>query len=51
MNELPAGREIVLVCNAGSRAYDAMCMLQSSKKNTVNLQGGIGGLTRAGIIL
>ncbi|MBU0968081.1 MAG: FAD-dependent oxidoreductase [Proteobacteria bacterium] len=51
MDELPAGREIVLVCNAGSRAYDAMCILQSSNKNTVNLQGGIGGLKKAGIIL
>ncbi|MCK9295139.1 MAG: FAD-dependent oxidoreductase [Desulfobulbaceae bacterium] len=51
LDELPADREIVLVCNAGSRSYDAMCMLQSSSKNTVNLQGGIGGLKRVGIIL
>lgn len=51
IDELPADREIVLLCNAGSRSYDAMCMLQSSSKNTVNLQGGIGGLKRAGIIL
>jgi len=51
IDELPADREIVLVCNAGSRSYDAMCMLQNSNKNTVNLQGGIGGLKRAGIIL
>lgn len=51
LDELPADREIVLVCNAGSRSYDAMCMLQNSNKNTLNLQGGIGGLKRAGIIL
>jgi NADPH-dependent 2,4-dienoyl-CoA reductase/sulfur reductase-like enzyme/rhodanese-related sulfurtransferase len=51
LDELPADREIVLVCNAGSRSYDAMCLLQNSGRNTLNLQGGIGGLKRAGIIL
>jgi len=51
IDELPADREIVLVCNAGSRSYDAMCILQNSNRNTFNLQGGIGGLKRAGIIL
>lgn len=51
LDELPADREIVLVCNAGSRSYDAMCILQNSGRSTLNLQGGIGGLKRAGIIL
>jgi NADPH-dependent 2,4-dienoyl-CoA reductase/sulfur reductase-like enzyme/rhodanese-related sulfurtransferase len=51
IDELPADREIILVCNAGSRSYDAMCMLQTRGRNTRNLQGGIGGLKRAGIIL
>jgi hypothetical protein len=47
-----SAREFVFIFSTvGPSLLDAMCMLQSSSKNTVNLQGGIDGLKRAGIIL
>ncbi|MFZ5759779.1 MAG: FAD-dependent oxidoreductase [Thermodesulfobacteriota bacterium] len=51
IDEVPADREIILVCNAGSRSYDAMCLLQQIRPRTRNLQGGIGALRRMGIVL
>ncbi|MFH1216269.1 MAG: FAD-dependent oxidoreductase [Pseudomonadota bacterium] len=51
IGEVPEDKEIILVCNAGSRSYDAMCLLQTIRPHTLNLQGGVGGLKRAGILL
>ena len=48
IDELPDDKEIILICNAGSRSYDALNILQQSGKNIRNLLGGMNGLLRAG---
>ncbi len=48
IDELPDDKKIILICNAGSRSYDALNILQKSGKDVHNLLGGMNGLLRAG---
>jgi NADPH-dependent 2,4-dienoyl-CoA reductase/sulfur reductase-like enzyme/rhodanese-related sulfurtransferase len=50
--EIPDDKEIILICNAGGRSFEAQVTLAAAGKiNTFNLQGGLGGLKKAGVIL
>ncbi|MEJ2034422.1 MAG: FAD-dependent oxidoreductase, partial [Deltaproteobacteria bacterium] len=52
LDEIPDDKEVILVCNAGGRSFEAQLTLAAAGKNkTLNLPGGIGGLKKSGIIL
>ncbi len=47
--ELPREREIICVCQSGSRSNSAVRFLSSSGYNAVNLKGGMINWLRAGL--
>jgi rhodanese-related sulfurtransferase len=47
--ELPQDREIICVCQSGSRSHSATRHLVSAGYNAVNLQGGMGAWARNGL--
>ncbi|MFZ2089578.1 MAG: FAD-dependent oxidoreductase [Desulfobaccales bacterium] len=48
---VPWDRQIILVCNAGMRSYEALRQLQSQGfTNAVGLQGGVAALKKAGML-
>lgn len=49
MHELPAGGEIIVVCQSGSRSGSATSFLRKSGLNALNLNGGMGAWMRAGL--
>lgn len=52
MDELPADKDLILICNAGGRSYEIQLILRAGRnREALNLQGGIGALKKAGIIL
>lgn len=47
LDEVPKDKDVVLVCNSGTRSYEAQVLLKSAGfKNTVNLCGGMAALKR-----
>ena len=49
--DIPRDKQLILVCNAGMRSYEALRQLRSRGfDNVVALQGGIASLKRAGIL-
>ena len=47
--ELPAGGEIIVVCQSGSRSGSAVNFLRKSGLNALNLEGGMMAWMRAGL--
>jgi rhodanese-related sulfurtransferase len=51
LDEIPRDKDIVLICNAGGRSYESQVTLDHKQiTNTRNLQGGVGGIKKSGII-
>ena len=48
MNEIPADREVLCVCEAGGRSSTATRQLASAGYQSVNLRGGMAGWRGAG---
>ncbi|MCB2188989.1 MAG: FAD-dependent oxidoreductase [Deltaproteobacteria bacterium] len=49
VEEVPADKDVVLICNSGVRSYEAQVMLESRGiKNTYNLSGGVAAVKRWG---
>lgn len=48
MNELPKNREILCICQSGSRSGTAARRLQNAGFNTLNLRGGMIAWQQAG---
>jgi rhodanese-related sulfurtransferase len=49
LGELPRDREIICVCQSGSRSSSATRMLSSAGFQAVNMRGGMIGWSRAGL--
>ncbi len=49
VKELPTDREIIVVCASGSRSGSAVNALRKAGYNAVNLDGGMGAWSRAGL--
>lgn len=49
MNELPKGREILVVCHSGNRSLSATRQLANAGYNAVNVRGGLNAWSRAGL--
>jgi rhodanese-related sulfurtransferase len=48
---VPRHQQVILVCNAGMRSYEALRQLQSQGfTNAVGLQGGVAALKKAGML-
>ena len=47
-NEIPADRPVALVCNTGTRAYEAQLKLRNMGIETVNSAGGHTALRKRG---
>jgi rhodanese-related sulfurtransferase len=48
--ELPRGKTLILICNAGTRSYEIQCFLRSvNVLNTLVLPGGLNVLKRLGL--
>ena len=48
--ELPAGKNLILVCNAGTRSYEVQVFLDSiDRKNSQVLCGGLNVISRMGV--
>jgi rhodanese-related sulfurtransferase len=48
LSKLPQDREILCVCQSGSRSSAAVRQLASAGYSAINLSGGMGGWQRAG---
>jgi len=49
LDEVPRGKKLVLICNAGARSYEAQVTLKAAGfKDTVNLSGGVAAVKRWG---
>jgi NADPH-dependent 2,4-dienoyl-CoA reductase/sulfur reductase-like enzyme/rhodanese-related sulfurtransferase len=49
MGEVPRDKRLLLVCDSGTRSYEAMRQLERAGiSNTVNLQGGVAVLKKSG---
>jgi len=52
IDEVPADKELILVCNSGVRSYEAQITLdEKGIKNTRNLQGGAAAIKKWGLDL
>jgi rhodanese-related sulfurtransferase len=51
MNELPKSREIVCVCDSGSRSRSATKMLIKAGHNAINMRGGIHMWRQAKLVI
>lgn len=50
MAEVPADKRIILVCNAGSRSYEAQITLENAGiTGTLNIQGGVAAIRKTGM--
>ncbi|MGZ4619831.1 MAG: rhodanese-like domain-containing protein [Frankiaceae bacterium] len=47
--ELPAGADILVICQAGRRSQTAAGMLAGSGRRAVNVEGGMSAWMRAGL--
>lgn len=51
LQEVPKDKRLILVCNSGARSYEALRQLESAGVDkTVNLQGGVAVLKKAGML-
>ncbi|MGO8945254.1 MAG: FAD-dependent oxidoreductase [Syntrophobacteraceae bacterium] len=51
MGDLPRDKRLLLVCDSGTRSYEAMrCMDRAGIDNTVNIQGGVALLKKSGVL-
>jgi len=51
IGEVPRDKRLLLVCNSGSRSYEAMRALdRAGIDNTVNIQGGVALLKKSGVL-
>lgn len=51
LNDIPADKDLVIVCNSGARSYEALRLLQAKLgKDARNLQGGVALLRMGGMI-
>ena len=52
LSELPQGKAVVVVCNTGARAYEALITLvHHGYKDVVSVEGGMAAITAAGFSL
>ena len=52
LDEIPADKTCVLVCNTGARSYEAQIMLtHKGRKNVVNIHGGMASIKKFGVEL
>jgi len=49
LGELPAGADILVICQAGGRSQTAAGMLARSGRRAVNVDGGMSAWMRAGL--
>jgi rhodanese-related sulfurtransferase len=50
LDEIPADRPIVLICNTGARSYEAQIMLDAKGyKDVTNIQGGMAAIKKYGV--
>jgi len=48
--EVPAGKTMVILCDAGTRSYEVQVMLEAAgKKNSLVLSGGFNVIRRVGV--
>jgi len=51
LNEIPAAKELILVCNSGARSYEALRQIQAKLgRSGRNLQGGVALLKMGGMV-
>ncbi len=51
LQDLPMDKRLIVVCNSGARSYEALRQLDKAGiGQTVNLQGGVAGLKKAGLL-
>lgn len=49
--EIPGDKRLMVVCNSGVRSYEALRQLETAGLcNAVNLQGGVAGLKKSGLL-
>lgn len=47
--EIPEGKTLIIICNAGTRSYEIQCFLDSvGKRDTLVLEGGLNIISRMG---
>jgi rhodanese-related sulfurtransferase len=51
LNEIPAAKELILVCNSGARSYEVLRQIQAKLgRSGRNLQGGVAILKMGGMV-
>ncbi len=51
LNEIPADKKLVTICNNGARSYEASLTLNRVGRPNLNLQGGVAALKKRGFTL
>ncbi|AGW13298.1 putative FAD-dependent pyridine nucleotide-disulfide oxidoreductase [Megalodesulfovibrio gigas DSM 1382 = ATCC 19364] len=49
LGELPADKKLVLLCNTGTRAYEAQIMLDQAGRESIAVQGGLASVEKMGV--
>ncbi|WP_460031325.1 FAD-dependent oxidoreductase [Megalodesulfovibrio paquesii] len=49
LDELPKDKKLVLLCNTGTRAYEAQIMLDQVGRDSIAVQGGLASVEKMGV--